>query len=93
VEQAVWQTRRSNIYERVKVQEKWTDRPVSIVKVKADGTMYLKDDRAGKFHISWYEGKNKKWNPRTCTILSDALRIKADSYRTGIVPECKTPLS
>jgi hypothetical protein len=43
----------------VKVQEKWTDRPVSIVKLKADGTMYLKDDRAGKFHISWYEGKTR----------------------------------
>jgi hypothetical protein len=34
------------IYERVKVYGKWTDRPVSIPKLKADGTMYLKDDCA-----------------------------------------------
>ena len=29
------------IYERVKVQGKWTDRSVAIPKLKADGTMYL----------------------------------------------------
>jgi hypothetical protein len=66
------------IYERVKVHEKWTDRPVSIPKLKADGTLYLKDDRGGKFHISWYEGKNKKWHPKTRATFSDALRVKAD---------------
>ena len=66
------------IYDRVKVQGKWTDRPVSIPKLKADGTMYLKDDREGKFHISWYEGKSKKRHPKTCTTLSEALKVKAD---------------
>ena len=66
------------IYERVKVQEKWTDRPVSIPKRKADGTLYLKDDRGGKFHLSWYEAKNKKWHPKACATLSEALRVKAD---------------
>ena len=84
------------IYERVKLQGKWTDRAVPIPKLKADGMMYLKDDREGKFHISWYEGKIKKWHPTTCTTLSEALRVKADKewfVRTRIVPECKTPLS
>jgi hypothetical protein len=61
------------IYERVKVQGRWTDRSVSIPKLKVDGKMYLKDDREGKFHISWYEGENKKWHPTTCTTLRDAL--------------------
>ena len=62
----------------MKVQGKWTDRAVPIPKLKADGTMYLKDDREGKFHISWYEGKIKKWHPTTCTTLSEALKVKAD---------------
>jgi hypothetical protein len=92
------------IYERVKVQEKWTDRPVSIPKLKADGTLYLKDDRGGKFHISWYEGKNKKWHPKTCATLSDALRVKADKEwfvqnqnRPGVqdptLPDARIPIS
>ena len=65
------------IYERVKLQGKWTDRAVPIPKLKADGMMYLKDDREGKFHISWYEGKIKKWHPTTCTTLSEALRVES----------------
>jgi hypothetical protein len=40
--------------------------------------MYLKEDHGGRFHISWYEGKNKKWHPKTCTTLSDALKVKAE---------------
>jgi hypothetical protein len=48
------------IYERVKVHGRWTDHSVEIPRLKADGTMYLKDDREGKFRISWYEGKGKK---------------------------------
>jgi integrase len=93
-----------NIYERVKVQGKWTDRSVPIPKLKADGTMYLKDDREGKFHISWYEGTSKKWHPKTCATLSEALRVKADKEwfvqnqnRPGVQdptrPDVRVPIS
>ena len=93
-----------NIYERVKVQGKWTDRSVSIPKLKADGTMYLKDNREGKFRISWYEGKSKKWHPTICTTLSEALRVKSDKEwfvqnqnRPGVqdptLPDARLPMS
>ncbi|MGA3090461.1 MAG: hypothetical protein ABSD75_17755 [Terriglobales bacterium] len=48
-----------NIYERVKVDGKWRDCPVEVPKLKPDGKLYLKDDRDGKFMISWYEGRKK----------------------------------
>jgi hypothetical protein len=64
----------------------------------------LKDDREGKFHISWYEGKSKKWHPKTCTTISEALRVKADKEwfvqnqnRPGvqdpILPDARIPIS
>ncbi len=92
------------IYERVKVQGKWTDRSFKIPRLKADGRMYLKDDREGKFRISWYEGKSKKWHPTICTNLSDVLRVKADKEwfvlsqsRPGVkdptLPDTRSPIS
>ncbi|HEV2396688.1 MAG TPA: site-specific integrase [Candidatus Sulfotelmatobacter sp.] len=70
--------KRAKIYERVQVEGRWTDRPVVLPKLKADGTLYLKDDREGKFRISWYEGKAKQWHPTVCSWLGDALRVKEE---------------
>jgi hypothetical protein len=92
------------IYERAKVQGKWTDRSVALPKLKADGTMYLKDNREGRFRISWYEGTAKKWHPTTCTTISEALRVKADKEwfvqnqnRPGVqdptLPDARIPIS
>jgi len=63
----------AKIYERVQVHGKWTDLAVSIPRLRADGTLYLKDDREGKFRISWYEGKRKQWHLTICFSLSEAL--------------------
>ena len=45
----------------MQVDDRWTDRPAVIPKFKADGTLYLKDNRGEKFRVSWYEGKAKQW--------------------------------
>lgn len=70
--------KRAKIYERVQVEGRWTDRPVVLPKLKADGTLYLKDYREGKFRISWYEGKAKQWHRTVCSCLNDALRVKEE---------------
>ncbi|MGA7630110.1 MAG: hypothetical protein WCB11_05055 [Terriglobales bacterium] len=70
-----------NIYERVKVQGKWTDRSVPIPKLKADGTMYLKDDREGKSHI---EKDIDSFNP---TIYAFDLTL-TDTISEGRVGKC-----
>jgi len=71
--------RRVNIYERVKTDGGWKDRPVIFPsRWKPDGKLYLKDDRVGAFIVSWYEGREKKRHPKTCQCLSEALRVKAD---------------
>jgi integrase len=71
--------KRVKIYERVLVHRgRWTDRAVTIPKLRSDGTLYLRDDREGKFRVSWYEGTKKQWHPTTCRTLSDALKVKSD---------------
>jgi len=59
--------KRVKIYERVRVQGKWTSVSVEIPKLKPDNTLYLKDEREGKFRVSWYEGTRKQWHPTTCS--------------------------
>lgn len=50
------------IYERVKRDGDWTRVPVEIpAGRKRDGRLFLKDDRQGKFELSWYEKRRKKW--------------------------------
>src|SRR5262250_171970 len=50
------------IYERVKLDGKWTRVRVEIPSGrKRDGRLFLKDDRQGKFQLSWYEERRKKW--------------------------------
>ncbi len=94
----------AKIYERVQVHGKWTDLAVSIPRLRADGTLYLKDDREGKFRISWYEGKRKQWHPTICFSLSEALRVKSDKEwflrnqcRPGVqdptLPDTRLPIS
>jgi integrase len=94
----------AKIYERVQVHGKWTDLAVSIPRLRADGTLYLKDEREGKFRISWYEGKKKQWHPTICYSLSEALRVKSDKEwflknqcRPGVqdptLPDTRLPIS
>lgn len=45
--------KRVKIYESVKVEGKWTTVTVEIPKLKPDGTLYLNDDREGKFRVPW----------------------------------------
>jgi hypothetical protein len=70
--------KRVKIYERVKVQGKWTTVTVKIPNLRPDGTLYMRDDRDGKFLVSWYEVNKKQWHPTTCRRLSDALKVKSE---------------
>jgi site-specific recombinase XerD len=96
--------KRFKIYEHVKVNGNWTVVAVKIPNLKPDGTLYLKDNRDGKFRTSWYEGTKKKWHPTTFHSLSDALRAKSDKEwflinqtRPGVqdptTPDARAPIS
>ena len=95
--------KRVNIYERVKTDDGWKDRPVALPKLKPDGNLYLRDTREGSFIVSWYEGRVKKRHPKTCQTLSEALLVKADkewylnNLHRGVkdptIPETRLPIS
>ena len=56
------------IYERVKRDGKWTRVPVvRPAGCKRDGSLFLKDERQGKFQLSWYENRSKMWQDVTNT--------------------------
>src|SRR5277367_3552310 len=68
------------IYERVKYGITWRRQRVVMPSVKANGTLYLKDDRQGIFQLSWYESREKRWqkvkgrvSDRELPFLSDAI--------------------
>jgi len=77
---------RVKIYERVKLDGKWTRRPVAVPdRRKRDGRLFVHHNRQGKFQISWYEGRKKKWqdvkNPASDTdlpFLSNAVKDAED---------------
>ncbi len=51
-----------SIYERIKYNSKWTRVHVHPPEGrKRDGKLFLKDDRQGKFQLSWYENRQKQW--------------------------------
>lgn len=92
------------IYECVKVRGKWTTVTVKIPNLRPDGTLYMRDDRSGKFRVSWYEGNKKQWHPKTCRALSEALKVKEDKEwflknknRPGVqdstLPDVRLPIS
>jgi len=96
--------KRVNIYERVKTDRGWRDRTIVFPsRLKPDGKLYLKDDRAGAFIVSWYEGRQKKRHPKTCQWLGEALRVKADkewylqNLHRGVedptLPDTRLPIS
>jgi integrase len=97
--------KRVKIYERVQVHRgRWTDRAATIPKLRSDGTLYLKDEREGKFRVSWYEGTKKQWHPTACRTLSEALKVKDDKEwflknqnRPGVqdatLPDVRLPIS
>jgi hypothetical protein len=52
---------------------------------KANGTLYLKDDRQGAFQLSWYENRQKRWqnvngrvSEHELPFLSDAITQAED---------------
>ena len=50
-----------SIYERVKQQGKWREVPVRVPRIiKKDGSLFVKDNRTGRFIISWCENRKKK---------------------------------
>jgi hypothetical protein len=49
------------IYERVKYGATWRRQRVVTPPLKANGTLYLKDDRHGVLQFSWYEDRVKRW--------------------------------
>ena len=74
------------IYERVKLDNKWTRVRVEIPGGRRrDGRLLLKDNRQGKFQLSWYENRIKQWqditNPndeQQLPLLSHALQQADD---------------
>ena len=51
-----------SIYERVKFNGKWTRLHIQPPQGrKRDGKLFLKDDRQGKYQLSWYENRQKQW--------------------------------
>jgi hypothetical protein len=75
-----------SIYERVKLDGKWTRVRVEVPNGRRrDGRLLLKDDRQGKFELSWYEKRIKQWqrvtNPNDeeqLPLLSHALKQADD---------------
>jgi|ERR1035437_5017480 integrase/recombinase XerD len=66
--------RKVSLYEHVKRGDKWTFLPVQKPVQKPGGKgMYLKDDRAGAFYISWYEGEKKRFQKCPDNQLRNAL--------------------
>lgn len=71
---------RVTIYERVRYSKTWRRQSVVIPPLKANGTLYLRDDRQGVFQLSWYESREKHWqkvkgqvSDRELPFLSDAV--------------------
>jgi integrase/recombinase XerD len=68
------------IYERVKVEGKWTILPVGTPKLrKKDGKPFLHDDRQGKFRISWYENRRKQWQTVKNRVSEEELPYLSDA--------------
>lgn len=74
------------IYERVKRDNSWTRVRVEVPEGRRrDGRLLLKDEREGKFELSWYEKRSKKWlrvtNPndeQQLPLLSHAIQQTDD---------------
>jgi hypothetical protein len=73
------------IYERVKRDGDWTRVPVEIpAGRKRDGRLFLKDDRQGKFQLSWYEKRRKKLQDVTRCCGADC--SETNSCRLPVAP-------
>jgi integrase len=95
---------RVKIYECAKVHGKWTTVRVKAPNLRPDGTLYMRDDRDGRFRVSWYEGNKKQWHHTTFRRLSDALKAKSDKEwflknqtRPGVqdptTPDARAPIT
>ena len=77
------------IYERVKLDGKWTRVRAEIPSGrKRDGRLFLKDDRQGKFQLSCYEERRKKCRTsrtqltkNSCLVFFHALKAPAAARR------------
>jgi hypothetical protein len=72
---------RVNIYERVKEGAKWRRRKVVVPTLKANGTLYLKDDRQGVSQISWYEHRQKQWQNVKSRVSDDEFLHLSDAVK------------
>ncbi len=70
---------RVSIYERVKHGAKWRRQRVQIPLRKANGTLYLKDDRQGVFQLSWYEERQKQWQNVKGRVSENELPFLSDA--------------
>jgi hypothetical protein len=95
--------KRVNIYERLKINGEWTDRPVHLPKLTREETLNPKDDRSGRFYVTWYDGQKKCRHPEPLILLSDAVNIKVakefylrNRKRAGVIdttiPQHRLPL-
>jgi integrase len=95
--------KRVNIYERLKINGEWTDRPVQLPKLTREETLNPKDDRSGRFYVTWYDGQKKCRHPEPLILLSDAVNIKVakefylrNCKRAGVtdttIPKHRLPL-
>ena len=68
------------IYERVKFNSKWTRVHVLPPQGrKRDGKLFLKDDRQGKFQLSWYEDRQKQWQQVKSRVSDRKLPYPSDA--------------
>ena len=59
------------IYERVKVGNDWTRVRIEVPEGRRrDGRLLLKDVRQGRFQLSWYEKRGKKWQKSPTPTMS-----------------------
>lgn len=70
---------RVSIYERVKYGTKWRRQRVQIPLRKANGGLYLKDDRRGVFQLSWYEERQKQWQNVKGRVSENELPFLSDA--------------
>lgn len=67
------------IHERAKYLAKWRRQRVQIPPSKANGALYLKDDRQGAFRLSWYEERQKKWQNVKGRVSENELPFLSDA--------------
>lgn len=79
--------RKVAIYESVMGENRARLVPVELPRRKSSGGLYLKENRQGKFYISWYEGKRKRIKKVSGDLLSLALQAAEGKSWELVHPE------